>query len=126
MKRTGRIEKKVDGDDILLTEGDGQILGMYPVLNASRDTVTVSLDGDLRRSVSTLFEDEIASFLSANVNVVLDMKNLTYISYGAMMSMLDLQHMAENNGRDLTLTAMQPDVAEKFASTGFDQLLMIR
>ena len=120
------MKRTIDGDDILFTQDGEQVLGLYPALNDAQDTVTVGLKGDLRRAVSTLFEDEVASFLSAGVNVVLDMKGLSYVSYGAMMSMLELQHMAENGKLALTLTAMRPDVAEKFASTGFDQLLVIR
>lgn len=120
------MKRTVEGDDILFTEDGKLVLGMYPVLNADGDTVTVGLRGDLRRAAATLFEDEIASFLSANVNVVLDMEGLTYVSYAAMMSMLDLQHAAERNRRSFTLRAMQPDVASGFTSTGFDQLLEIR
>ncbi len=117
--------RTIDGDNIRFYDDDKIVLSIKPVLNDEQDTVSVGLEGDIRRELATMFQDEIASFLSANIDVTLDFAKLKYISYSAMLSILELQYAAENNKLTLKLKNVQPDVKTKFVSIGFDQLLEI-
>ncbi len=118
------MTRKIDGDNVLFMDGDKKVLGMYPQMD-EEGTVLVTLEGDIRRELSTMFQDEIASLLSAKVNVVLDFDKLIYISYGAMIGLLELEHTAEKENLRLKIRGLKGDVLEKIESVAFNQLLDI-
>lgn len=119
------ITRKIDGENMLFFDGDTKALSMCPTLDEEEGTVKVEVEGDIRRELSTMFQDELASFLSAGIDVETNFEKVTYISYAAMIGMLELQSSAEKSKLTFKLKGLRGDVLEKFKSVGFDQLLDI-
>lgn len=119
------ITRKIDGDNVLWLEDDKQILGLYPEFDENDENVMVKLVGDISRALSVMFQDEIASFLNASLNVCLELSGVSHFSYSAMLYLLDLQRNAENEKLTFCLKGMTPAIKEKFDMTGLSQMLDI-
>ena len=73
------ITRKIDGENMLFFDGDTKALSMCPTLDEEEGTVKVEVEGDIRRELSTMFQDELASFLSAGIDVETNFEKVTYI-----------------------------------------------
>ena len=89
------------------------------------DTLTVAPNGKLDTSTSPVLEKEIAPYIEDTTNIVLDFKNVKYISSRGMRVIIALeQEMSAKNG-SLRLTNANDDIMEIFEMVGFVDFVQI-
>lgn len=86
-------------------------------------TVTIKLIGRLNTTTAPEFENQIEG-LAKDSDVIVDMKELEYISSAGLRVLLKLQRMVEDEGF-LKLTNVTKDVMEILEITGFSDILTI-
>lgn len=86
-------------------------------------SVTIKLTGRLNTTTAPEFENQIEG-LAKDSDVIVDMKELEYISSAGLRVLLKLQRMVEDEGF-LKLTNVTKDVMEILEITGFSDILTI-
>lgn len=87
---------------------------------------TIALAGQLDTLTAAEFEKEIANILgSETLDVVLNGKDLTYISSAGLRLLLTLQKGMKAKGGSLRLQNMRNEIMEIFHITGFSSILTI-
>ncbi|GHV47519.1 anti-sigma factor antagonist [Bacteroidia bacterium] len=86
----------------------------------------ISLSGQLDTLAAVEFEKEIRTVLeNPSGKIVLDGKELTYISSAGLRLLLTLQKGTANKGGSLRLKNIRQDIMEIFHITGFSSILTI-
>ena len=89
------------------------------------DTLTVTLMKKLDTSTSPILEKEIMPYIEGTSNIIIDLKNVEYISSRGMRVILALaQEMSDKNG-SLRLTNANDDIMEIFEMVGFVDFVQI-
>lgn len=86
-------------------------------------SVTIKLTGRLNTTTAPEFENQIEG-LAKDSDVIVDMKELEYISSAGLRVLLKLQRMVEDEGF-LKLTNVTKNVMEILEITGFSDILTI-
>lgn len=88
--------------------------------------LTIALDGKLDTETAPLFEKEIMPRLEGITSLVLDFKNLEYISSSGLRVLLTMKKaMLPKNG-NVCVTNVSESILSIFKISGFDILLDIR
>lgn len=98
---------------------------MATTFNQSGDVLTVIPEGRIDTITSPVLEKEIQQHLDGIVNIIMDFKNINYISSGGIRVLLAFQQeMMERDG-DLKLTNVSDNVYDIFDLVGFADMIEI-
>ena len=97
-------------------------------INTKQDggNITFSLSGELNTQTATELSSEYSRFKSTAEHILLDMKNLNYITSAGLRVLLTMEQDMEDKSGSLALTGVNEDVMEVFELTGFVNILDIR
>lgn len=108
-------------------EEDGStILHAKQQLDKEKNVCVVYLKGDVTNKVFSSLTDELYALLSVDVGVILDMKEVTYLSPGFMEALIGLEHRAEQSPFDsMPIQNVSKTLFEEFRNAGFNNSLDI-
>lgn len=86
--------------------------------------LTVTVEGKLDTQTSPTFDKTLQPELDGTTDLVIDLKNLNYISSAGLRVLLCAAQIMEQNGK-MTIINANEEVLNVFALTGFDTLFTI-
>jgi len=98
---------------------------MEIIKNLDNETLTVSLQGRLDTTTAPTLESSLKDDLSNIKSLIIDLKELEYISSAGLRVLLALQKIMNDKG-ELIIKNVKPEVNEVFEITGFDGFLTIK
>lgn len=87
------------------------------------NNLTITIDGRLDTNTAPELEKEVET-LEGVQNLILDFKNLDYISSAGLRIVLALQKTMNNKG-SMTIKNVKDEIKEIFEMTGFSDILTI-
>ena len=95
-------------------------------INEQEGRLTAALSGDLDNAASTQAERGLAPiFERTDCDVVIDCKELSYISSSGLRIILNVFKHTRSNGHKAILKNLSDDVIEVFNLSGFLQLFVV-
>ncbi|MCQ2059644.1 MAG: STAS domain-containing protein [Bacteroidaceae bacterium] len=99
--------------DLIISQHDGNTIA--------------KVEGRLDTTNSPEFEKKMAPMMEgANPNIVMDCKDMVYISSSGLRLFLTLQKSVRARGGQLVLTGLQDSIKEVFDMTGFSSIFTIQ
>lgn len=99
---------------------------MNTTVTQQEDQFILTLSGELDTAASRLVEQEIAPVYSHDdCNIIIDCKDLTYISSSGLRILLSLYKLTRRSGRKAILTHINDAVRDVFVLSGFMQLFTV-
>ena len=99
---------------------------METKLNREASKLTVEIEGRLDTLTAPDLEKELEPALDGVTELVLDLKDLEYISSAGLRTLLAAQqYMEDNNYPDVKVLNINDNIRETFELTGFDEMLDI-
>ena len=97
------------------------------IINRKKEqaTLVIAPVGRLDTSTSPELENEIETSLSGIKKLVLDLKEVVYVSSAGLRVILKAQKAMQSDG-DMTVTGVNPSVMEVLDITGFSDILTIK
>ena len=95
------------------------------IFEKNNDTLTVTPSGRLDTATSPVLEKEISTHLDDITNIIIDFKNIEYISSSGMRVILALEQGMEENNGSLHLINVNDDIIEIFELVGFMDLINV-
>jgi anti-anti-sigma factor len=89
------------------------------------DKVTLCLLGRLDTTTAETLQKELMAQIEASMNVVLDFKDLTYVSSAGLRVLLMGEKAAKSKNLFMKLISVSSDIMEVFDMTGFINVLNI-
>ena len=86
--------------------------------------LTVAVEGRVDTGTAPQLDTELRTVMEGTQHLVLDLKDMTYISSAGLRVLLSAQKIMNRQG-DLTITHASPAVMEVFEVTGFVKILHI-
>ena len=100
---------------------------MKTTIREIADANTVELIGDLDTAAAQETEKDFKPLMEAQKkNIIIDCKDLNYISSSGLRLMLSLLKSCKPNGNTLTLENMNDNIKKVFTMTGFSSLFNIK
>lgn len=97
---------------------------MEATLNKEGTKLTVAISGRLDTLTSPDLEKQVEPALEGITELILDLKNLEYISSAGLRVLLGMAQVMEKQG-DMKVTNPNEAVMDVFSVTGFDDILTI-
>jgi len=92
--------------------------------NADNSKLTISLRGRLDTTTAPLLESEFKSSLNGVTELIIDLKELVYISSAGLRVLLSAQKVMNKQGKMLVKNS-NDDVRDVFEVTGFIDILNV-
>ena len=92
--------------------------------NKNAETLIVNVEGRLDTTTAPALDKTITEDISANTNLILDLKGLEYISSAGLRVLLSAQKRMQKQG-SMKLKNVCEEVMEVFEMTGFADILEI-
>ena len=92
--------------------------------NANGDALTITLEGRLDTTTAPQLEEEITSSVNGVKDLVIDIKDLQYISSAGLRVLLSAQKIMNKQGK-MTVKNPCEEVREIFDVTGFIDILTV-
>lgn len=109
--------KKDDGSPILVVRQEMQ---------EEKDTCVVFLDGEITNEVVSGISDELYALMSVDIGVILDFKNVSFLSLGFMEALIKLEHRAEDGRFDsMPIQNVSKSLYDELRKAGFSNSLDI-
>lgn len=86
----------------------------------------LKLEGRLDTTTAPDFQKELLAEMEQKQNIVLNFKELVYVSSAGLRALLTGQKTAKKIGITMTLTEVAPEILEVFKMTGFVSILDIQ
>ncbi len=94
--------------------------------NIENDVITISLEGRLDTTTSPELQDELDKLLTkTKFNLILDFKNLSYVSSAGLRVLLSAQKKANDLVGNVVIRNVSDSIMEVFDMTGFSDFLNI-
>ena len=94
--------------------------------NIENDVITISLEGRLDTTTSPELQDELDKLLTkTKFNLILDFKNLSYVSSAGLRVLLSAQKKANDVVGTVVIRNVSDSIMEVFDMTGFSDFLNI-
>ncbi|MCR4906330.1 MAG: hypothetical protein K6A33_09635 [Clostridiales bacterium] len=121
------LQYRIVNSDICLEERGAPVFVMREVIpDPAKREVLILLAGTLRSDVTGCVEDELNAFVTVDMDILVDMKEVTYVSIAAQQCFLRVQRYADRIGRGrMRLRVPDDALYAGFAETGITELLMI-
>lgn len=97
---------------------------MKIIQNRDANKLTVAIVGRLDTTTAPEFEKALGEILDGTTELVLDMKDMEYISSAGLRVILKVQKVMFNQGK-MKLVGVNESVMEVFEITGFSDILTI-
>ena len=97
---------------------------MESIMNRDGNKLTVAISGRLDTLSSPDFEKEMTPAIEGVEELVIDLKDLDYISSAGLRVLLGLAQTMEDQGK-MVVTNPNDAVMDVFSVTGFDDILTI-
>jgi len=89
-----------------------------------RDSIVMFLSGRFDTDASLIFEQKMKPFLDGTFDIILDFKDLSYISSSELHLLLHAYKAMNLNKRKLIIRNMGEPVRDVFDTTGFISLIV--
>ncbi|MCR5452893.1 MAG: STAS domain-containing protein [Lachnospiraceae bacterium] len=89
------------------------------------DTITVDIIGEVDGTNVGELEGALKASISKAPNVIIDLKELNYVSSAGLRVFLLIRKLTASAGHNMVIKNVTPDVMEIFTVTGFVKLLNI-
>ena len=96
---------------------------MEIIKNLDNDSLTIELKGRLDTTTAPDLENELT--LDGVNNLVLNFKELDYVSSAGLRVLLGAQKKMNSVGGTMIIKDVKPEIMEVFEMTGFDSILTI-
>ena len=93
-------------------------------INKEDSNLTIEIEGRLDTLTSPELEKEVDTALDGITNLVVDLKNLEYISSAGLRVLLGVAQVMEDQG-DMKVINASSEVMDIFEVTGFSEILNI-
>ncbi len=93
--------------------------------NQGENALILSVEGKIDTLTSQEFQKVLLNSFQKSNNLVIDMKDVTYMSSAGLRAMILGQKTAGSKGGNLTITNVSEVVMDVFRMTGFDKILNI-
>ena len=119
--------KEVTDQSLAFKKDDGSaILTVQQKLNTDENTCIVFLDGEITNEVFSGLADELYALMSIGLGVILDMKNVSFLSQGFMEALIQLEHRAEHGEFEtMPIQNVSKALYDKIREAGFANSLDI-
>lgn len=119
------MERKIIGDSILFCVDQKDVLTLKEFEKDGR--VVMQVVGELRSDFVHDFQDELIALATVGADVVVDLKELSYLSPTAQHAFLSVQRKMDSIQKgSLTLCNLNDAIYQEFENTGASELLMIQ
>lgn len=95
-------------------------------IEKNNDVVTLHLEGKLNSEVADDVKKQIADLEANAKEIILDFKDLLYVSSAGLRTILETHKNMKANGKKLTLINVDPGNMDILESTGLTKFLNIR
>lgn len=95
------------------------------ILDKNNDTLTVTPNERLDTATSPVLEKELSTHLDDITNIIIDFKNVEYISSSGMRVILALAQEIEDKDGSLHLINVNDNIIEIFELVGFMNLVKV-
>lgn len=92
----------------------------------SADSITIAIEGRLDKISSPILDEELKKETVKNKNIVIDLKNLQYISSAGLRILIAHEKQLKAVGKTLEVTNVNADVMNILNVTGFIYILNIK
>lgn len=117
------LTRKIEDDSIIFYDGTSSILTIHE--RETGNSITLDISGELRSDVAHDILDELIALATIGADVVVDLKEVTYIAPTTQHIFLRVQQKMDSIGRgSLTLKKPAETVYREFELTGVSELLM--
>jgi len=89
----------------------------------NKDYMVLFISGRLDTTSASAFEVEVNRLIDGTIDVILDLKGLSYISSLGLHVLLQIQKLMNTNNRKLVIKNIGEAVREVFEMTGFINLI---
>lgn len=118
------LTRKLQGDTMLFYEGEKLILSVDEV--ESEGCICMVLKGNLVSDSAHHIQDELNAFTSVGVKVVMDFKEVTFVSPSVMYVLLESQTLIDFFRKgEIVLRNISDEVYQMLYAHGITDLLMI-
>lgn len=105
---------------------DGENVLVMAKRHVQSDVRVVSLSGRIDAAAAPEVNRQVRAVMAEGAKqIVLELRAVTFLSSSGLRTLLLLARELRKNGGDLILCALQPQVAEVFHLTGFDQIFQL-
>lgn len=91
----------------------------------SGDKITIFLEGRLDKISSPVVEEELKKEVSNKKDLIIDFKDLQYISSAGLRILIALQKELKDNGNTMNIINVNKDVFDILNVTGFTYILNV-
>ena len=121
------LQYTVSNGDICISDKNDVVLTIQEVVpEEGKKQVVVSLSGSLRSDAVVWVEEELNAFVTLKYDILVDMRNISYISVSAQRCFLDLQRYADRiGGGIMVLKVPDGSLYAGLEETGLTELLRI-
>lgn len=107
-------------------ENGEEFFSVAETVNVQNNRIELLLSGSFRSEVVSSVQDELLALASLNIDILIDMHNLSYISNAAQEALLlTQQHMDKTRKGSFVLVNLPEKIYEDFDRIGLTQLLDI-
>ena len=115
--------KTVDGV-LCLMDGKNIVLAMEE--KQEEQTLTIILKGNLRSETLHSFQDELSALASFGLDIVLECKEVSYISAACVDALIRIQQKMDDVGKgSLTILDLPEEILSEWKMKGINQVLMV-
>ena len=118
------INRRTEGNCLFLEDVNGKTIVILKEILQGKE-LTIELNGSLTSDSTHDFEDEIVAFSIMCERIILDFKELTYISNSIIKILLQLEHMMEAKDGELIIKNMGDKVRTSFEEMGLEDVFYI-
>ncbi|MCQ2470618.1 MAG: STAS domain-containing protein [Clostridia bacterium] len=97
---------------------------MEIIKNLEGNTLTLAVEGRLDTTTAPSFESEITSSIDGITSLILDFKNLQYVSSAGLRVILSAQKTMNKQG-EMKIVNVNEEIMSVFEITGFTDILTI-
>ncbi len=129
-RRTGGLglylmRKLMDRVDFRFNEGENVVMMTKRIKQP--DPRVVSFAGRIDAATASTVDSTVRKAMAEGVcQVIVDLRNVSFLSSSGLRALLLVARDLRRKGGDLVLCSLQPQVAEVFRLTGFEQIFQIR
>lgn len=118
------MRKLMDRVEFRFENGENRLVMAKQVVQAQHRVVPLSgrIDASSAHSVNKLVREAMAEGAR---QIIVELRDVTFLSSSGLRALLLLARELRREGGDLVLCALQPQVAEVFHLTGFDQIFQL-
>ena len=92
----------------------------------TEEKITIALDGRLDKLSSAAFDENLKKEIEKKKNIVLDFKNLEYVSSAGLRILIACEKQLKTYDKDLEIINVNDDVMDIMKVTGFVYMLNIK